>query len=59
MKTDLDIHLPHGTDSVPIGKTERFSMFKVAHVLSVNHGMGSAFTLRLVFAAECMLLRRH
>mmetsp|Transcript_11473 Transcript_11473/g.17191 ORF Transcript_11473/g.17191 Transcript_11473/m.17191 type:complete len:339 (+) Transcript_11473:50-1066(+) len=29
-----------GTDVVPIGKTERFSLYKVGPVISVNHGMG-------------------
>ena len=29
-----------GTDLVPIGKTERFSLYKVGPVISVNHGMG-------------------
>jgi len=36
----LDIKLPVGTDLVPIGKTERYSMYKVGPVISVNHGMG-------------------
>jgi len=34
--------LPLGCGLVPIGKTERYSMFKVGPVISVNHGMGMA-----------------
>lgn len=30
----------HAGDLQPIGKTERFSMYKVGPVISVNHGMG-------------------
>jgi len=29
-----------GTKLCPIGKSERYSLFKVGHVLCVNHGMG-------------------
>ena len=35
----LDIPLPGGK-AQPIGKTERFSLYKVGPVISVNHGMG-------------------
>lgn len=36
---ELGIVLPEG-GAQPIGKTERFSMYKVGPILSVNHGMG-------------------
>lgn len=36
---ELGIDVPEGGPK-PIGKTERFSMFKVGPILSVNHGMG-------------------
>lgn len=36
----LDVRPPTGMDLAPIGKTERFSMYKVGPVLSVSHGMG-------------------
>lgn len=29
-----------GTELAPIGKTERYSLFKVGPVIAVNHGMG-------------------
>jgi uridine phosphorylase len=34
------LQLPVGTEIAAIGKTERFSLFKVGPVISVNHGMG-------------------
>jgi len=36
----LNIPLPVGTALSPIGKTERYSMYKCGPVLSVSHGMG-------------------
>jgi uridine phosphorylase len=36
----LGVHLPLGTSLSPIGKTERYSIYKVGPVLSVSHGMG-------------------
>jgi len=36
----LNVELPVGTDLATIGKTERFSMYKVGPVICVNHGMG-------------------
>ena len=37
--SELGIAVPEGGPQ-PIGKTERFSMYKVGPILSVNHGMG-------------------
>ncbi len=37
--SDLGIEVPGGGPQ-PIGKTERFSLYKVGPILSVNHGMG-------------------
>jgi uridine phosphorylase len=36
---ELNIPIPGGS-AQPIAKTERFSMFKVGPVISINHGMG-------------------
>ncbi|CAF0848498.1 unnamed protein product [Didymodactylos carnosus] len=36
----LKIRLPVGQTLAPIGKTERYSMFKVGPVISISHGMG-------------------
>eukprot|EP00771_Trimastix_marina_P000121 gnl/Trimastix_PCT/1128.p2 GENE.gnl/Trimastix_PCT/1128~~gnl/Trimastix_PCT/1128.p2 ORF type:complete len:286 (+),score=88.37 gnl/Trimastix_PCT/1128:51-908(+) len=37
---ELNIPIPTGMGLAPIGKTERYSMFKVGPVICVNHGMG-------------------
>lgn len=36
----LGIDIPTGMNLSPIGKTERFSLFKIGPIISVNHGMG-------------------
>merc|ERR1712137_158198 len=36
----LGISIPTGMDLSAVGKTERFSLFKVGPIISVNHGMG-------------------
>ncbi len=36
----LALELPVGHALTPIGKTERFTLYKVGPVISVNHGMG-------------------
>eukprot|EP00002_Diphylleia_rotans_P024680 TRINITY_DN487_c0_g1_i1.p2 TRINITY_DN487_c0_g1~~TRINITY_DN487_c0_g1_i1.p2 ORF type:complete len:330 (+),score=80.68 TRINITY_DN487_c0_g1_i1:47-1036(+) len=36
----LDIELPLGADLVPIGKADRYELYKVGPVICVNHGMG-------------------
>jgi len=36
----LGVRVPTGCSLAPIGKTERYSLFKVGPVLSVSHGMG-------------------
>merc|ERR1712137_17420 len=36
----MNVNFPAGLGIVPIGKTERYSMFKVGPIISVNHGMG-------------------
>lgn len=36
----LNVNIPTGTKLAPIGKTERYSLFKVGPVLSISHGMG-------------------
>lgn len=36
----LSIRLPTGMQLAPIGKTERYSLFKVGPIICVNHGMG-------------------
>lgn len=40
VRDKLGIKLPTGTEIAPIGKTDRFSLYKVGPVISVNHGMG-------------------
>eukprot|EP00008_Paramoeba_atlantica_P005387 CAMPEP_0201488146 /NCGR_PEP_ID=MMETSP0151_2-20130828/17240_1 /ASSEMBLY_ACC=CAM_ASM_000257 /TAXON_ID=200890 /ORGANISM="Paramoeba atlantica, Strain 621/1 / CCAP 1560/9" /LENGTH=328 /DNA_ID=CAMNT_0047873379 /DNA_START=27 /DNA_END=1013 /DNA_ORIENTATION=- len=42
VKHGLAGKMPVGQTLCPIGKTERYSLFKVGPVLSVNHGMGMA-----------------
>eukprot|EP00011_Vannellida_sp_DIVA3-517-6-12_P011463 CAMPEP_0114618186 /NCGR_PEP_ID=MMETSP0168-20121206/7576_1 /TAXON_ID=95228 ORGANISM="Vannella sp., Strain DIVA3 517/6/12" /NCGR_SAMPLE_ID=MMETSP0168 /ASSEMBLY_ACC=CAM_ASM_000044 /LENGTH=348 /DNA_ID=CAMNT_0001829331 /DNA_START=59 /DNA_END=1102 /DNA_ORIENTATION=+ len=36
----LNVQVPTGYGLAPIGKVERYSLFKVGPVISVNHGMG-------------------
>eukprot|EP01104_Vermistella_antarctica_P012706 TRINITY_DN3723_c0_g1_i1.p1 TRINITY_DN3723_c0_g1~~TRINITY_DN3723_c0_g1_i1.p1 ORF type:complete len:366 (+),score=93.38 TRINITY_DN3723_c0_g1_i1:76-1098(+) len=40
IRKGLGIKLPVGADLAPVGKTERYSLYKVGPVISVNHGMG-------------------
>jgi len=41
IKNELKLgNLPVGSDLFPVGKTERFFLFKIGPVISVNHGMG-------------------
>lgn len=40
VRDKLNIELPVGTELSPIGKTDRFSLYKVGPVISVSHGMG-------------------
>jgi len=37
----LKVKIPVGCSLAPIGKTERYSLYKVGPVISVNHGMGA------------------
>jgi uridine phosphorylase len=36
----LGVAIPAGLQLAPIGKTERYSLFKAGPVVSVSHGMG-------------------
>mmetsp|Transcript_9678 Transcript_9678/g.13573 ORF Transcript_9678/g.13573 Transcript_9678/m.13573 type:complete len:351 (-) Transcript_9678:27-1079(-) len=38
--TRLGLQVPTGFALAPVGKTERYSLYKVGPVISVNHGMG-------------------
>lgn len=38
--TQLDIKLPVGTELAPVGKTERYVLYKVGPVLACSHGIG-------------------
>jgi uridine phosphorylase len=38
--TSLGVRLPTGCALAPVGKTERYVLFKVGPVISVSHGMG-------------------
>jgi uridine phosphorylase len=40
LTTLLQLPLPFGTTLSPIGKTERYTLYKLGPVLSVSHGMG-------------------
>jgi len=38
---ELNIKIPVGCEIAPVGKTERYTLFKVGNIISVNHGMGA------------------
>eukprot|EP01108_Squamamoeba_japonica_P003345 TRINITY_DN272_c0_g1_i1.p1 TRINITY_DN272_c0_g1~~TRINITY_DN272_c0_g1_i1.p1 ORF type:complete len:311 (-),score=125.09 TRINITY_DN272_c0_g1_i1:39-926(-) len=40
LQSTLGVDIPLGTELAPIGKTDRYSLYKVGPVLAVNHGMG-------------------
>jgi len=37
---ELKLSIPYGCGLVPLGKTERYSLYKVGPIISVSHGMG-------------------
>lgn len=38
---ELNIKIPVGCEIAPVGKTERYTLFKIGNIISVNHGMGA------------------
>jgi len=38
---ELNIPIPVGCEITPIGKTERYTLYKIGNIISVNHGMGA------------------
>lgn len=38
----MRLRLPVGAELAPVGKTERYTLFKVGPVISVSHGIGGA-----------------
>ena len=56
---NLESLVPVGCDLVPIGKNERYSLYKIGPIIAVNHGMGQPSMVILLHEITKLMFYAH